>query len=144
MYVHIFIGGSTTTSVPMTSSASECPRCGVAKKSGRQSCCFRGGAWFKNCGDENDKKFNHTWTEGAQACRGYESEFSVKSPLIISLHRAEVRPYTKNVTQLRSVYQPMNISHSRDISSDGGMRSNVCVCSLVKLVIWIYVLNLLP
>ena len=45
-----------------------CPKCGDIKKSGKQSCCARGGAWFKNCGDVGDTKFDHTWAEGIQAC----------------------------------------------------------------------------
>ena len=45
-----------------------CPKCGTSKKSGKRSCCARGGAWFKNCGDEDDLKFEHTWFQGIQAC----------------------------------------------------------------------------
>ena len=47
-----------------------CPKCGVIKRSrsGSLSCCTRGGAWFKNCGDEGDNKFDHTWSEGIRAC----------------------------------------------------------------------------
>ena len=49
-----------------------CPKCGAIKKSGERerSCCARGGAWFKNCGDVGDTKFDHTWAEGIQACKG--------------------------------------------------------------------------
>ena len=43
-----------------------CPKCGVAKKSGKLSCCVRGGSWFKTCGDAST--FDHTWSEGMQAC----------------------------------------------------------------------------
>ena len=39
------------------------------KKSDKRSCCARGGAWFKNCGDADETKFDHTWLEGIQACR---------------------------------------------------------------------------
>ena len=46
-----------------------CPKCGTTKKSGKLSCCARGGAWFKKCGDGGDTKFEHTWTEGIQACK---------------------------------------------------------------------------
>ena len=52
-----------------TTSALRCPKCGAAKKSGKLSCCARGGAWFKNCGDVGDMKFDHTWAEGFQACK---------------------------------------------------------------------------
>ena len=46
-----------------------CPKCGLTKKS-KPSCCGRGGAWFKNCGDDGDTNFEHTFTEGFDACKG--------------------------------------------------------------------------
>ena len=46
-----------------------CLECGTIKKSGKRSCCARGGAWFKNCGDVGDTKSDHTWAEGIQACK---------------------------------------------------------------------------
>ena len=52
-----------------------CPKCGAVTKSGKLSCCARGGSWFKNCGDAGDTQFDHTWTEGFQTC---------KSPLLNS------------------------------------------------------------
>ena len=55
------------TTTAMVSRA--CLKCGATKKSGKRSCCAPGGAWFKNCGDAGDIKFDHTWTEGVQACK---------------------------------------------------------------------------
>ena len=52
-----------------TQAGSACPKCSTIKKSGQRSCCFRGGAWFKNCGDVGDTRFEHTWGEGIQACK---------------------------------------------------------------------------
>ena len=49
---------------------SGCPKCGTLKKSGKRSCCAPGAAWFSNCGGSGDAKFDHTWTEGIQACKG--------------------------------------------------------------------------
>ena len=46
-----------------------CPKCSFSKKSGKLSCCARGGAWFQECGDAGDSKFGHTWFEGMQACK---------------------------------------------------------------------------
>ena len=46
-----------------------CPKCGITNKSGLRSCCARGGAWFKKCGDPGDTNFGHTWLEGFHACR---------------------------------------------------------------------------
>ena len=49
-----------------------CAKCGTVKRSGKFSCCSRGGAWFKNCGNIGDARFNHTWTEGIQVCRDFK------------------------------------------------------------------------
>ena len=46
-----------------------CTKCGITNKTGRHSCCARGGAWFKNCGDADDTQFDHTWIQGMQACK---------------------------------------------------------------------------
>merc|ERR1719331_1822639 len=64
----------TTAEAPATTSASvssvqECPMCGTINKSGKRSCCARGGAWFKKCGDVGDSSFGHTWDEGFKACK---------------------------------------------------------------------------
>ena len=53
---------------PMSRSG-ECATC-VFTNAGKLSCCARGGSWFNNCGDAGDKKFEHTWAEGIQACKG--------------------------------------------------------------------------
>ena len=58
----------TTTSLTGISARNGCAKCAAAKKSGKLSCCARGGAWFKKCGDIGDIKFDHTWAEGMQAC----------------------------------------------------------------------------
>ena len=46
-----------------------CPRCGTIEKSGKISCCGRGGSWFKNCGGAGNAKLHHSWYEGIQACK---------------------------------------------------------------------------
>jgi len=38
-------------------------------KSGKKSCCARGGSWFRDCGSPKNKKRGHTWFEGIQACQ---------------------------------------------------------------------------
>ena len=53
----------------LVTKSKRCPKCAINKKSGRVSCCARGGAWFKNCGDAGDANFDHTWVEGIQACK---------------------------------------------------------------------------
>ena len=60
---------------PITGKPSKtCPKCVAIKKSKKLSCCARGGSWYKNCGDEGDSKFDHTWYEGAEACKGKLTE----------------------------------------------------------------------
>ena len=51
-----------------TTISSACPRCGTIKKSGKSSCCGRGGFWFEKCGSAGNVKVDHTWYEGIQAC----------------------------------------------------------------------------
>ena len=47
---------------------SMCSKCGIVKESGKLSCCAPGGAWAKNCGNDGDSKFDHTWKQGILAC----------------------------------------------------------------------------
>merc|ERR1719201_782113 len=47
----------------------ECRKCGTISKSGKSSCCGRGGSWFRNCGSAGNAKLSHTWYEGIQVCK---------------------------------------------------------------------------
>ena len=61
----------TVTATPIAvNPGTTCPKCGTVKKTGKRSCCAGGGSWYKKCGDEGDSKFDHTWTQGFQACTG--------------------------------------------------------------------------
>ena len=51
-----------------TTIGSVCPKCGITKKSGKLSCCGRGGSWFGNCENAGDMKLGHTWYEGLRSC----------------------------------------------------------------------------
>ena len=62
--VHTQTPEATTTSL-----SSLCSKCGTIEKSGKISCCGRGGSWFKNCGGTGKKKLHHRWYEGIQACK---------------------------------------------------------------------------
>ena len=46
-----------------------CPECGIIKKSGKMSCCGRGGSWFGNCGSVGNANFDHTWHGGITVCK---------------------------------------------------------------------------
>ena len=56
-----------------------CPKCGITKKSGKMSCCGRGGSWFGNCGSAGGTKLDHTWVEGLQACKSQRQSETVIS-----------------------------------------------------------------
>ena len=62
----------STTSSESVIISDKCLKCGTIKASGKLSCCARGGAWFKKCGDSANEKVDHTWAEGIRAC---ESKF---------------------------------------------------------------------
>ena len=66
-------GTTKTITVPV------CPRCGTIGKSGKMSCCGRGGAWFKNCGGDGNTQLHHTWYEGIQACKARSQSNTVIS-----------------------------------------------------------------
>ena len=58
-----------TPAVMKTTISIICPRCGTIDKSGKISCCGRGGSWFRNCGASGNTQLHHTWHEGIQACK---------------------------------------------------------------------------
>ena len=52
-----------------------CGQCGTIAKSGGNSCCGRGGSWFRNCGNAGSAKLDHTWYEGIQACKSRRAQY---------------------------------------------------------------------
>ena len=96
-----------------------CPKCGTIQKSGKLSCCARGGAWFKKCGNVGDSKFEHTWVEGMQACK------SVKSPQgMLSREEATTHPLNIISTQHHSdiYHHPGGVSDAVHTESSGCLR----------------------
>ena len=59
----------TPSATPTTIASSVCRKCGTINKSGKSSCCGRGGSWFRNCGGAGNANVDHTWYEGIQACK---------------------------------------------------------------------------
>lgn len=57
------------TTTPANAVSFACPKCATIKKSGKTSCCARGGSWYRNCGSGGNSKFGHTWSEGIRACK---------------------------------------------------------------------------
>ena len=73
-----------------------CRTCGMTAKSGKLSCCARGGSWFGKCGATGNTKLPHTWHEGIQACEAREPKTVVMEQ------------------QRNAVYQKSNSSSSDD------------------------------
>ena len=80
--------------------SSECPKC-VTNKAGKRSCCARGGAWFNNCGDADDKQFDHTWNQGIHVCR--QASVSIELSLKVIRHHAGVIFYHVSTAQPRNL-----------------------------------------
>ena len=86
----------------VTSSSSGCPRCGIIQKSNTLSCCARGGAWFKQCGDVGDAQLHHTWSEGIQACKGFVKSIPKALPQHVVLHRMSAIVHLVGTAQARN------------------------------------------
>jgi len=56
-----------------TTTVSQCPTCGKIGRSGRSSCCGRGGSWYGNCGSSGNAETHHTWYEGLQICKTHSA-----------------------------------------------------------------------
>ena len=122
------------TSPSLVSSSNRCAKCGTIKKSGKRSCCARGGAWFKNCGDAGETPFGHTWAEGVQACKGFPSFASADPSLqvllnagtiVYPLNTAEPRKQKTNDSRADSIANTLDSSGVVGIAKDA-----VCVCVL--------------
>ena len=109
-----------TTGVSAVRNSGGCLKCAITKKSGKLSCCARGGAWFKNCGDVGDSKFDHTWIEGIQSCQGFTRSVSAKSSLQVMVHHAKSTIYSLNSTLSRRV-----TGHKMNIYQDGDSNNSI-------------------
>ena len=67
-FVRLTNGHISTPAAATTVISSVCPTCGTIDRSGKASCCGRGGSWFGNCGSVGSAKFHHTWYEGIRVC----------------------------------------------------------------------------
>ena len=132
----IYTEARTATSLSATtarSSNSVCLKC-VTNRAGRSSCCARGGAWFKNCGDGGDTQFDHTWAEGLQACDHLvDTVLSVQSKLLAGNMLNMSRP--QHATQ-----QQKHVDLADSVSSAVAARSVV----LAKVVVCICISYITP
>ena len=118
-----------------------CPKCGY-QKSGKRSCCARGGDWFQNCGDVGDTKFDHTWAEGIKACEGLAGATSVKTPQQRMPHRVGMDAYPLNNNQTRNInHQHPNIARDDGIVNAGVTNSEDCVGFAAAWISAVYVIS---
>ena len=118
-------------SLSLVSSNSECVKC-VINKDGKQSCCSRGGTWFKNCGDPGDTKFDHTWVEGIQACKGDENSVLVESSL-------EIIAGALDTTQIQNATQQQTSILRTSSVFNAGSNSSVYI-GIKKVIIYVCVM----
>ena len=123
-------------------SSKGCSQCGTTKKSSTLSCCARGGAWFKNCGDAGDTDFEHTWSEGIQACKGFAASGLVK-PTHLLLRHVGVITYPLNVVQPLAVVKRQTNIHRSGTVSNGADTHSRCRIGLVEIHLYfVYLLSL--
>ena len=115
--------------VPVTAT---CPKCGKSK-AGKLTCCVRGGAWFRNCGNPGDPKFEHTWTEGIESCNRkllYDT-MCVDSYNVMMSVSAPYLPYMFTCTQQQqsrpSLAQALLLLRSHVLSVEKAKRANSLV-----------------
>ena len=91
-----------------------CPKCGITRRSGKLSCCARGGSWFDKCGDAGDPSAQHTWVEGVRVCEG-------RSETDMAIARLDRRP---------------EVAHHLNASdSDGGLGGSADVVAVNALML---------
>ena len=127
-------------SLSVSSSGSGCAKCGITKKFDKRSCCARGGAWFKKCGDRGDTQFDHTWAEGIQACKGFGTTSSIKTAM---LREMRTIAYSRNIAQPQNCTQNhSNIHHIDGMSTagttDSVARANVTVCICFSITFFVF------
>ena len=125
--------------------SSECVKCGTSK-GGKRSCCARGGAWFKNCGDVGDMKFDHTWAEGIQSCESFAARVTVKMPLQIIARNVQIIVYPRDTTETHDTTVQHTIISRADSMFDVGIigsrdcvglaRATLCIC-VVLIVLYL-------
>lgn len=75
-----------------------CPTCGIIQKSGKLSCCARGGSWFANCGNAGNTNFGHTWYEGIRSCKARQFQVAVGQQLHTSLTQSNAFSDNANIS----------------------------------------------
>ena len=61
----------------------------MVHKSGKLSCCARGGSWFGSCGSGGSAQVRHTWSEGFRVCEARQFHDSVGQEVRDSLAQSK-------------------------------------------------------
>lgn len=149
-----------TPAVITTTIISVCPKCGTIGKSGKSSCCGRGGSWYKNCGNDGKSNVDHTWYEGIQTCKTLLQVKAVIAKQQHAVHQLNPReilvittsktftfrsanmstPMSDTISIISSVKAPVNsIITTSTISTSTNLSKNClwfCLCECIFLVIF--------
>ena len=113
-----------------------CPRCGTISKSGKMSCCGRGGSWFNICGGAGNRKLHHTWSEGIQACNarsqsktGIGEELNVGRQQVNDVSQGSAVITAANTFALASVNTSTLISDAASTGRSTYARDSVSITS---------------
>ena len=101
--------------------SSVCLTCATLKKSGKRSCCARGGSWYNDCGPATELRFGHTWVEGLRACALNQVERHVMSGLEKPMVQPPNATTTRKISFIREISQHTSIAyqHTTDTGSNG-------------------------
>ena len=103
-----------TTTPTTTPSGSVCPECGTIQKSGKASCCARGGSWFGHCGSAGGAKVVHTWVEGIRACE-------VQQVRVVVGQQLHTSKYKRNASTDYASFLFIGMKSKRDVPPDNPM-----------------------
>ena len=122
----------------MTTINSVCPKCGTIAKSGKSSCCGRGGSWFKNCGGTGSASLHHTWYEGIHACNA-----RTQSRIVVG-QQAE---NSKTIFGVSMTITPMSVNMSTPTSNiptdSTSVSTQRCIALHTSLLITIVIMILI-
>ena len=157
--------------VAKTTRSPVCPTCGTIAKSGRLSCCGRGGSWFGNCGSAGNTNSGHTWSEGIRVCKSRQfragqqlhashgnsnvssADVSVgihAKAIVVAAHMLASTPANTspqipgaNPSTVPS-NMPMLTPAYKSVAYDAGTTNSAAVSSIIRAIVHISVTTLTP
>ena len=135
--VHAYVSTEAHTKTSASEiSRKRCPKCGIVKKSGKLSCCARGGAWFKQCGDAGDSTFDHTWVEGIQTCNYFKSSLAIEAPVQAMLRHERVVMELINTTWIRNTAKQQIVTDRTGNMFYAAMAGSKYSVRFIKIVVF--------